>query len=252
MKRALHLLFLIGTAFAVAACVASGPDQSPKDAARANLQLGVAYMKQGNLTLAKEKLERSRKQDGRNPDVHSSLAFLYERLDRKEDAEREYATARRMAPESADIANIYGVFLCNNGKADAGIKEFEAAAKNPLYATPWAALTNAGVCLRSVKRDADAVPYLQQAVSLRPNYSEAVTELADTQLALNRPAEANETVTRFLSMGIASPDVLYVGVRVAQARGDAATVSSHVRRLRRDFPNSAQTRALPQLLNDKG
>jgi type IV pilus assembly protein PilF len=236
----------------LAGCVTSGPDVQPKEAARANLQLGVAYLKQGNLTLAKEKLERSEKQDGRNADVHSSLAFLYERLDRKSDAEREYATARRLAPESADIANTYGAFLCNNGKPDAGIKQFEDAARNPLYSTPWAALTNAGVCLRGSKRDADAAPYLQQAISVRPDYSVAVTELADLQLALKQPNEANETIKRYLSMGITSPDVLLIGVRVAQAMGDAPAVENYARRLRRDFPNSAQTRALPQLLNDKG
>jgi type IV pilus assembly protein PilF len=238
-------------ALLLGACVVSGPDIAPKEAARANLQLGVAYLKQGNLTLAKEKLERSAKQDGRNADVHSSLAFLYERLNRKSDAEREYATARRMAPESGDIANTYAVFLCSNGKPDAGIKEFEAAAKNPLYGTPWAALTNSAVCLRSAKRDAEAVPFLQQALQMRPNYAEAVTELADVQLTLGKQVEANETINRYLSMGLADPAVLLTGVRVAQARGDAATVTALARRLRRDFPNSAQTRALPQLLNDK-
>jgi type IV pilus assembly protein PilF len=253
MKRgAAGAAILVAAALLAGGCVTSGPDVEPKEAARANLQLGVAYLKQGNLSLAKEKLERSEKQDGRNPEVHSTLAFLYERLDRKADAEREYATARRLAPDSADIANTYGAFLCNNGKPDAGIRQFEDAARNPLYGTPWAALTNAAVCLRSAKRDGDAAPYLQQAISLRPNYSVAVTELADLQLSLGQPNEAHETINRYLSMGIASPDVLLIGVRVSQARGDAASVANYARRLRRDFPNSAQTRALPQLLNDKG
>ena len=108
------------------------------------------------------------------------------------------------------------------------------------------------MCLRSAKRDSDAAPYLQQALSLRPNYSTAVTELAELQLALKQPDAANQTVSRYLSMGVASPDVLLVGVRVAQARGDDATVATLARRLRRDFPNSAQARALSQVLNDKG
>ena len=243
MKR--HVAITTIAALALAGCVSSSGGQvlQPKDAARANLQLGVAYLKQGNLPLAKEKLERSQKQDSSNPEVHSSLAFLYERLDRKADAERQYAAARRMAPDSGEIANTYAVFLCSNGKYDAGIREFEAAAKNPLYGTPWAALTNAAICHRSAKREAEALPYLQQALQLRPDYSEAVTELADTQLALNRNNDASETVSRYLALGLASPDVLLVGLRVAQARGDAATVANYARRLRRDFPNSAQTRA---------
>lgn len=244
----------VAAALALSGCISSSGGQvlQPKDAARANLQLGVAYLKQGNLPLAKEKLERSEKQDSSVAEVHSSLAFLYERLGRKPDAERQYAAARRMAPDSGEIANTYAVFLCSNGKYDAGIREFEAAAKNPLYGTPWAALTNAGICHRSAKRDAEALPYLQQAIQLRPNYSEAVTELADAQLTLGRAPDASETVSRYLALGLASPDVLLVGLRIAQARGDTPTVTNYARRLRRDFPNSAQTRALPQLLRDQG
>jgi type IV pilus assembly protein PilF len=237
----------------LAGCVSPTP-QRPKDskeAARANAQLGFAYLQQGNLPLAKDKLERAEKQDDRNPDVQSALALLYERLDRRADAERHYAAARRLAPDSGEIANTYAVFLCNHGKFDAGVKEFEAAAKNPLYPTPWAALTNAAVCLRSAKRGADAVPYLQQAIQLRPNFSAAVTELADLQLTEGKPQDADETVNRYLSIGLVSPDVLLVGLRVAQARGDAAAVANYARRLRRDFPQSDQTRVLPQLLKEK-
>lgn len=238
----------------LAGCVSNNPEREvvPKDAARANLQLGIAYLQQGNLALAKEKLERAEKQDGRNAEVHTGLAFLYERLDRKKDAETHYAAARRLAPDSADIANTYGVFLCRNGKADAAVREFEAAAKNPLYTTPWAALTNAGVCLRSAKQGANAVRYLQQAIQIRPNYTEAVVELADLQLEQGSAEAASVTANNFLTLGLASPDVLLVALRAAQARGDANQVAQIARRLRRDFPNSVQTRALTQLLNEKG
>lgn len=247
-------MLLVAVATLLAACASASPERpkDSKEAARANAQLGFAYLRQGNLPLAKEKLERAERQDDRNPDLQAALGMLYERLERKAEAEKHYAAARRLAPESGEIANTYAVFLCNNGKPEAGVKEFEAAARNPLYPTPWAALTNAAVCLRSAKRGAEAIPYLQQAVQIRPNFAAAVTELADLQLAEGKPGDANDTVNRYLSMGIASPDVLFVGVRVAQARGDATTASTLARRLRRDFPQSDQARAVQALLNDKG
>ena len=253
--RGAFLAVLVGAlALATTACVSTtgGRTLNEKDAAKANLQLGVAYLQQNNLALAKEKLERAEKQDSSLADTHSALGILYERLDRKKDAERQYATSRRLAPESGEVANTYAVFLCSNGKPDAGVKEFEAAARNPLYPTPWAALTNAAVCLRSAKRDVEAVPYLQQAIQIRPIYSTAVTELADLQLVAGKHADATETVNRYLSIGVGSPDVLLVAVRIAQARGDANTANSLARRLRRDFPNSEQARAVAQFLNEKG
>jgi type IV pilus assembly protein PilF len=240
---------------ALAGCVSDNggrPPTSEKDAAQANMQLGVAYMQQGNLALAKEKLERAGKQDPRNPELQTSLAFLYERLGRPRDAEARYREAMRLSPGSASVNNNYGVFLCRGGKPDDAIKRFETAARDPLYATPWAALTNAAVCLRSVKRGDDAVRYLQQSIQLRPNYDEAVMELADLQLESGQALASRQTVDRFLSMGRATPPVLLIGVRAALAQGDRTAVEAYSRRLRRDFPDSAQTRMLPQLLGDRG
>jgi type IV pilus assembly protein PilF len=242
---------LAGIIALLAGCATEGGREvAPIEAARANARLGVAYLQQGNLSLAKEKLERAEKQDPRNAEVQSALGFLYEQLDRKADAERRYAQARRLSPNSGEVANTYGVFLCRNGKAPQALREFEAAARNPLYATPWAALTNAAVCLRSVQRTADAIPYLQQAIHLRPNYAEAVSELADLQLSLGDVQAAGNTVNNYLTLGLGNPEVLLVGLRAAKARGDNATVDNYARRLRRDFPNSVQTRALPQILSD--
>jgi type IV pilus assembly protein PilF len=243
---------ILGVALALAAgCVTTGDEGRPVsdvDAAASNVKLGVAYMQQGNLALAKEKLERAEKQDPKNLEVHTSLAILYERLGRSEEAEREYQAALKVAPESADVSNNYAVFLCRAGKPDQAIRLFESAARDQLYRTPWAAYTNAGVCLRSAKRGADAVPYLERAIGMRPDYAEAVRELGDLQIELGKPDLAISAVERFLALGRNSPEVLLVGVRAALAKGDRVAADNYARRLRRDFPASASARALPQLM----
>jgi type IV pilus assembly protein PilF len=249
--KSLKLVTLSLALAALAACVTTGDLQRPKsdkDAAIANVKLGVAYMQQGNLALAKEKLERAEKQDPKNLEAHTSLAFLYEKLNKPEDAEKQYQAALHLSPGSADVSNNYAVFLCRSGKVDAAIKLFDSAAQDKLYSTPWAAYTNAAVCLRANKRGAEAVPYLEHAISLRPNYAPAVLELGDLQLELGHPDLAQNAVDRHLSMGLSTPEVLLIGVRAAIERGDRAAAESYARRLRRDFPNSAQTRVLPQLL----
>ncbi len=255
MRRTLGQMFAaLGAAALLTGCVTSGdaPPTNDKDVAKANMQLGVAYMQQGNLALAKDKLDRAEKQDPRSPEVHIAQAFLFERLNKPQDAERHYRTAQRLAPENAQIANNYAVFLCKEGRIDRALSLFETAAKDGLYGTPWAALTNPAVCLRSGKRSAEAVPLLERAIAMRPNYAEAVFELGDAQLELGRADLATTAVDRFLSMGLSSPEILLVGLRAAIARGDRPATDNYARRLRRDFPNSAQTRALPQLLLDQG
>jgi Tfp pilus assembly protein PilF len=140
--------------------------------------------------------------------------------------------------------------VCGHGKVDKALANFDLAAKDRLYATPWAALTNSAICLRTAKRGAEAVRPLEEAIRLRPDYASAVFELADLRLESGATADALQVVDRFLSIGLVSPDVLLVGVRAAQARNDRAVAQTYVRRLRRDFPDSAQTRALPQLLGE--
>jgi type IV pilus assembly protein PilF len=253
MTWSFKLLGFISCASLLAACVSTGgPNVSNKDAAVANVQLGVAYMQQGNLLLAREKLERAEKQDPRNVELHTALAYLSERLGKPADAERHYQTAQRLAPESAAVANNYAVFLCQSKKVDQALKLFETAARDPLYRTPWAAWTNAAVCLRSGKRGSEAIPYLEKAISQQPNYAPAVIELGDLHLEAGKPDLATNVVDRYLSMGLNSPEVLLIGLRSAIARGDRQTTDSYARRLRRDFPNSSQTRSLAQLLRNTG
>jgi type IV pilus assembly protein PilF len=250
---ALARVLLVGFTLALAGCVSSGSSKtSDRDAAVANVKLGVAYMQQGQLALAKEKLERAEKQDPRNVDVHTSLAFLYERLNDSKLAESQYRAAMRLSPGNAEVSNNYAVFLCRGGRVDEALEQFDKAAKDPLYRTPWAALTNSAVCLRSAKRSAEAVPYLESALRLRPNYAEAVLELGDAQIDLGKPEAAKLVVDRYLSMGQATPEVLLIGVRSALASGDRNAADVYARRLRRDFPNSPQARSLTQLMQGKG
>jgi len=78
------LMGVVAAALGLAGCVSSGDDKptakSDTDAASYNLQLGFSYLQQGNLVVAKDKLERAQAQNPRSPTVHSALGMLYERL----------------------------------------------------------------------------------------------------------------------------------------------------------------------------
>ena len=241
---------LLGAMLVLAACTSSNPDRpiDAKEAASANVRLGTAYLQQGNLALAKEKLEKAEKQDPRSYEVQYAMALLSEQLQQPSEAEKHYQSALKLAPNNAGVSNAYAVFLCRNDKIDQALKLFDTTMRDPLYATPWVSATNAGVCLRSDKRNADSVPYLERAIALRPDYYPAVIELADLQIGAGKPDLARRAVDNFLQIGRKSADVLLLGVRAAMAQGDRSGSDLYARLLRRDFPDSAQARALPQLL----
>jgi type IV pilus assembly protein PilF len=139
-----------------------------QNAAIANTQLGSAYMNQGNLALAKDKLDRALAQDPSNPEVHSVRGMLFDKMGMPKDADAEFRTALRLAPKDPNVINNYAVFLCQRGRTDEGVKLFEQAATNALYSTPEAAYTNAGVCLRSAKRDDQARAEFVKALQMLP------------------------------------------------------------------------------------
>ena len=107
-----------------------------EDAAVYNTQLGIAYLNQGELGLAKDKLDRAVLQDPSFPEAHSARAMLYERLGDNDKADDEFRTALRLAPNDPNVVNNYAVYLCQRGRTNDGVKRFEQAAKNALYPLP--------------------------------------------------------------------------------------------------------------------
>jgi len=220
-------------------------DEDPQvAAAKYNVQLGTAYLQQGNYALARDKLERALKQNSKDPDVHTSLGLLYDRTGDTKGADKHFREALRLAPDKPDISNNYAIYLCKNGRTDEGVERFTAVASNKYYRTPEVALTNAGVCLRSAKRLEEAEKKFAGAIKARPNYTEATVQLASLHLERNEIPQARKVVDTYLNAFKAQPDVLLSAVTVARAAKDRMSEEKYSRALRLEFPDSAQARAL--------
>jgi len=215
-----------------------------REAAADNVQLGIQYMNQGDLAVAKLKLDRALSEDSSNANVHTARAMLFERMHDPVKADEEFRTALRLAPHDPDVVNNYAVYLCQNGRTDEGVKRFLEAAHNPLYRTPQAAYTNAGVCLRAAKRDEEARSNFNAALQLRPNFAEAAYQLASLDFDQGQLAPARARIDSYMGTYDATPDLLLLGFRVARKQGDAVGAQRYSRRLRLDYPGSAQARSL--------
>ena len=215
------------------------------------MQLGSAYLQQGNLPIAKDKLEKAVSQAPRDPAIHGLLAMLYQRLGDDRRAEAEYRTALALAPRDPEQLNNYAVFLCGVGRVDEGVSRFQEAARNGLYRTPWAAYANSGVCLRGAQRDAEAEPLFVRALQVRPDYTEAAVQLAELRLNHDRFAEAYAGIAAFLKGNPPSPELLLLGWRAARALHDPVNSAQMAWRLQTEFPDSEQARAVGASLGGK-
>jgi type IV pilus assembly protein PilF len=233
---------------------ASAPDHPSKsqDAAAANTQLGNAYLNQGDLARAKEKLDKAVSQDPNNAEVHSVRAMLFERMGDTPKADAEFRTALHLAPHDPNVVNNYAVYLCQHGRTDEGVRRFEEAAHDALYRTPEAAYTNAGVCLRAAKRDEEARGNFARALQVTPSFAEAAFQMTNLEFQHGELGAARIRLDAFMGSYPATADLLLLGVRVARAQGDKIAAQRYARRLQLDFPGTDQTRALAELDRNPG
>lgn len=154
------------------------------DASALNLELGAAYLAQGRLELARDKLVRATQQDPRSSEAHRVLGMAYERLEDQERAERHYSRAVRLAPRDVEALNSLGVFRCRRAETRReGLKLLERAARGAVGSRRADVYANRGVCELPLDGNGAAV-WFRRALALDPRHVEA-------QWALERIAAQN-------------------------------------------------------------
>jgi type IV pilus assembly protein PilF len=247
------LALVAGLAATFVAGAQQTPPSDPKlTAAQANVRLGIEYLKKGEVALARDKIERALTQQPRDVGVQLGAALLYERLADDKRAEQHYRQALKVDSTSPEAQNAYASYLCRHDKAQQGEDMFLRAAQNPLSRAPEVGYTNAGVCARAAGRLDAAEKHLRQALGIRPASREALFQM--TSLSVERSAylQGRAFLQRYMAVGPVSPEVLLLGVRIERALGDAEAADGYARRLRSEFPDSAQAAELAGLPKGSG
>jgi len=216
----------------------------PAQAAVANMQMALEYMRINDLAHARDRIERALTEAPANPNVQETAGLVYERLEDKAKAQRAFSAAARIGKDDPAIQNSYAGYLCRNGKTAAGEKLFLEVARSPLYQTPEVALLNAGVCVGGAGDVLDADRYFKRALTIKPNMPEALLQLGNLALSRGDSKDALDYVQRYLAVNPPSPEVLLLGVRADRKLGDNTGAAVFAHRIESDFPNSEQAQIL--------
>lgn len=246
-RRGPGFLSLLAALALVPACGVS-PDRGPEsDAARLaeiNMQLGVAYLREGNYPLALDRLQKSVAAAPDAADTHLALAVLHERIGRDEVAEAEFQTALRLKPDLAEAHTNYGAFLCRADRVEEAEEHFRQAFENPLYQNREVALTNAGLCLARKGALEKADGYLRRALEVNPQFPPALLAMAELSYQ-DRDLEGTRSfLERYLGTSPPTPQSLWLGVRVERELGNRKAAASYAQILTTRFPDSAEARSL--------
>ncbi len=224
----------------------------PERASEINIELGIDYLRKGNLSGAKEKIDRALDQDPRNARAHSIAGMLYDRLGDDRKAESHYERAASLDPEDPDLRNNFAVNLCQKGKYARGEKFALEAAENRLYKTPEIALLNAGNCARNADDLKGAEENYRRALQVRPRFAEALLQMADMEFEQTQYISARAFLQRYMEVGHTSPATLWLGHRIERSLGNQAEAQHYARRLKSEYPTAAQTKELLESERNSG
>lgn len=214
--------------------------------AKVHTELGSLYLLDGRSAVALEEARIALSVDSNYAPAYNLLGLTHMMLNEPRLAEENFQQALRLAPGDPEISNNYGWFLCQNGREQASINYFMAAAKNPLYASPTKPYTNAGICAFQVKNDKAAQDYLSTALRLAPGNTQALMGLAAVAYRQGRYTEARQWTTDIEKLMEPTAEVLWMALRIERKLGNREAEARYAAQLRRRFPGSAEQRLLTQ------
>ena len=220
--------------------VRDDPQAAQRIAAIDRVALAEQRLGAGQLDEAETEVKAALKADPKSADGYTLLGLIEDQRGQPAQAGGHYAKAVALAPARGALLNNYGAWLCSNGRAAESLALFDRALADPGYATPAAALGNAGSCALTAGQTARAERDLARALELDPASPVALAAMAESEYRAGRYLEARAFSERRLAAAPASVQVLQLASQIEQKLGDTAAAARYVQRIGTEFP---QTRA---------
>jgi type IV pilus assembly protein PilF len=240
MKPGKLFIGVFAALFLTAGCVSMDKREAdPEKAAQIYADLGLQYLRQGNLELARVKLERSLELEGKNADAHHYIAEVYKQLGNRELALQHYSKAVRYDADNPMLLNNYGAFLCEQGRLKEAEEYFLQAAHLPTYRTPELAYENLALCALQTEHPETAEAYFRKALQIRPSLPKSLYQMALISYQQGEYLSARAFIERFHAIGRTAQS-LKLGIRIEEALGAEAAADKYRKLLSTRFPDAAQ------------
>lgn len=232
-----------GLALALAGCAGlTQQAEVPAGESPADLYVDLAaeYVQRGQLDTALGRAQQAVEADRNSARAHYILAIVYERLGKRDLAQREFAEAVERSPRNPDYRNAWGAVLCAQGQYDTGLAEIKTALADPLYQGPEVALMNAADCSLRAGRRADFERYLQQAIERNPSFPPALLELSRLAYQRGDYQRARALMARYSRSGDTTAEALLLAAKIERGLGNTKLARLLEESLTRRFPNSPE------------
>jgi len=256
MTKFLPKLILL-TGFSIVAAVISGcvtttvgepeTEADLKEAAGLNLQLGISYYQQRNMTAAREKLEKALEQQPDLPEAHQMLGRVYQAMGEMDEAEPAYRKSVDLAPRDPGIINDYAAFLCfERGEVNRALKYFDQAIRIPLNENRNILYFNAARCAADTDPER-AETYLRTAMAADPNNPAIMLQLGALAYKQGQYLQARVFLERTMAlMEEPSPMTLFLLSSSEAELGNTRAAQEYASQLIEKYPTSPEALKLQE------
>lgn len=210
------------------------------------MNLAAEYLRKKRYEVALKTAKKGLAVDSYHSGTHYVIGLVYQVLAEDELAERHFYRAVDLDDHNAYALNALGSFLCNKERYDEAQVYFDKAVSNPLYETPWIAMTNAGLCSLANKQTDKGEIYFRKALNSNKTYAPALLEMAKLKLAQKKYLPTRAYLQRFSAVSKHSAESLWVGTVSETALGDRGAAASYKLFLLSDFPDSDEATRLSE------
>lgn len=203
----------------------------PERTVALNVRMGTAYMEQGDLIRAHDKLDKALAIDPDNPDALQTRALVYQLQGEDELTNTLFKRALSAAPHFTRARNNYAAFLYSQGRTAEACDQLEQASRNIDYDDRARLFTNLGLCQRELGNLEAARKNLQRAQDINPRSARSYYTLAEINYAQGANERAWEQLQSYIRLSGSNPASLRLAEKIATVRSDTASAAFYSRQL---------------------
>ncbi|WP_342219925.1 type IV pilus biogenesis/stability protein PilW [Rickettsiella endosymbiont of Miltochrista miniata] len=246
------ILFLIVTLTACSIFSKSKTQVSGPQASDVNVQLGLAYLQNGDVQRAHQKLLLAEQQSPGSLQAQGAMGYFLESTGSLPSADAYYRRAIALNSKSGAAQNNYGTFLCRRGRYSEADQHFLLALQDPSYLNTAQVYENAGLCAMQVPDTKKAMDYFTQAITQDPKRAISWLELGRISYQAKDYQQAQQYLDHYMQL-VKEPtaNALWLGAVLARALGNQTAAGSYTLMLQTRFPLSDAYKALIQTPKSK-
>jgi type IV pilus assembly protein PilF len=221
----------------------------PRKRAEAHVNLGMDYLQYGEYETALSEFNLALAIDSKTDKAYHGKGLLAVAAGRTEKAESLFARAVQLNPLNFTAVNDYGIYLCENGQFEKGVRQLRRIESDPVNTSLTSTWLGLGICNLALNQDNLAKPYFRKVLAQAPTLPQALLPMAEISYNEKKFLSARGFLERYFSTGSISAEALYLGTKIETGLKDVSKAKQYARGLTQRYPRSPLTEKARALLH---